>query len=159
MAICFSALQQALGRTGSRHTPVVALSAYMVFSAAFALLVGLKYGPYGVYGFAGTVLGLGMEFIYIVISIGVIGFYRREHPAEFSPLRHGVLPILGALAFIPAFFAGAGIPAFSFISTLPRPLSYAGPATAIWMVIGIVYLVVLNVRAPQRIMETKRVFD
>jgi hypothetical protein len=37
-------------------------------------------------------------------------------------------------------------------------LSYAGPIAATWMVIGIVYLVVLNTRDPQRILETKRVF-
>jgi len=77
----------------------------------------------------------------------------------FSVLRHAILPILGALAFIPAFFAGAGIPAFSFITSLPRPLWYAGPIAAIWMVIGIAYLLWLNARDPRRILETKRVFD
>jgi hypothetical protein len=38
-------------------------------------------------------------------------------------------------------------------------LSYAGPVAAIWMVIGIVYLVALSQRSPDRILETKRVFD
>ena len=56
---------------------------------------------------------------------------------------HGLIPVLGALAFI---------------STLPKPLSYAGPAAAVWMVIGVVYLVVLMVKRPERIRETKRVF-
>ena len=74
-------------------------------------------------------------------------------------VRHGVLPVLGALAFIPAFFAGAGIPAFSFISALPKPLWYAGPAAGIWMLIGVGYLIALDRRDPDRILETKRVFD
>jgi len=74
-------------------------------------------------------------------------------------IQHGILPILGALAFIPAFFAGAGIPVFSFITALPKPLWYAGPIAGIWMVIGIAYLVALNRRDPRRILETKRVFD
>ena len=33
-----------------------------------------------------------------------------------------------------------------------------GPAAAVWMVIGVVYLVVLMVKRPERIRETKRVF-
>lgn len=47
---------------------------------------------------------------------------------------------------------------FSFISTLPKPLSYAGPAAAIWMAIGVVYLIVLLATRPARITETRRVF-
>jgi hypothetical protein len=69
-----------------------------------------------------------------------------------------LIPLLGAIAFIPAFCAGAGIPVFSFITALPKPLSYAGPAAAIWMGIGLVYLIVLMVTRPARINETKRVF-
>ena len=78
--------------------------------------------------------------------------------AEFNWWLHGLIPVLGAIAFIPAFCAGAGIPVFSFITALPKPLSYAGPAAAIWMVIGVVYLVVLTMRRPGRIAETKTVF-
>jgi hypothetical protein len=69
-----------------------------------------------------------------------------------------LIPLLGALAFIPAFCAGAGIPVFSFITALPKPLSYAGSAAAIWMAIGVVYLVVLMLNRPGRFTETKRVF-
>jgi hypothetical protein len=69
-----------------------------------------------------------------------------------------LIPVLGALAFIPAFCAGAGIPVFSFIEPPPEPMSYAGPAAAIWMAIGVVYLVVLMLNRPGRITETRRVF-
>ena len=37
------------------------------------------------------------------------------------------------------------------IEPLPEPLSYAGPAAAIWMVIGVVYLVVLLTTRPAKI--------
>jgi hypothetical protein len=96
--------------------------------------------------------------MYILLNIACIMYFWRFRRSEFSWLLHGVIPVLGAIAFIPAFFAGAGIPVFSFISALPKPLSYAGPAAAIWMVIGVVYLVVLMVRRPDRIAESKRVF-
>ena len=136
-----SILPRALGRTGSRQTPVVALTAYLIFSAAFALLVGLKYGPYGVYGFAGTVLGLGMVFIYIVISIGVIGYYRREHRDEFSVIRHGILPVLTALIMI--------LPVYGQLHPAPAyPNNLAIWLLLAWMVVGVGYLVYLRGRRP-----------
>ena len=96
--------------------------------------------------------------MYILLNIACIFFFWRFRRAEFNWFLHGLIPVLGALAFIPAFCAGAGIPVFSFISPLPEPLSYAGPAAAIWMLIGLVYLIVLMVRRPDRITETRRVF-
>jgi amino acid transporter len=136
-----SILPRALGRTGSRQTPVVALTAYMIFSAVFALLVGLKYGPYGVYGFAGTVLGLGMVFIYIVISIGVVAYYRREHRAEFSLLRHGILPVLTAVVMI--------LPVYGQLHPAPAyPNNLAIWLLLAWMVVGAGYLVYLRSRRP-----------
>jgi hypothetical protein len=97
--------------------------------------------------------------MYILLNLACLLYYLRFQRDEFNIIRHGILPVLGALAFIPAFFAGAGIPAFDFIGSFPKPLSYAGPIAAIWMVIGLGYLVVLNRLSPQRILETKRVFD
>jgi amino acid transporter len=146
-----SILPRALGRTGSRQTPVVALSAYMVFSAAFALLLGLGYGPYGVYGFAGTVLGLGMVFTYIVISIGVIGFYRREHRAEFSPLRHGLLPVLTAVIML--------LPVYGQLHPAPAyPNNLAIWLLVAWMVVGVGYLLHLRRNKPQVIGAMGRAF-
>jgi hypothetical protein len=68
---------------------------------------------------------------------------------------HLVIPVLGIIAFIPAWCAGAGIkiPGASFISPLPPPFSYMGPAVAIWMVIGVGYLIYLYRRDPQRVVQ------
>jgi hypothetical protein len=96
--------------------------------------------------------------MYILLNVACILYFWRFRRAEFNWLLHGVVPVLGALAFIPAFCAGAGIPAFSFISALPKPLSYAGPAAAIWMAVGLAYLFVLMLTRPGRITETSRVF-
>jgi len=143
------------GRTGS---PVVALVTQLVVTVGVALWLGFHYDPYTGFALTATILVDIFAPMYILLNIACITYFWRYQRAEFSWLLHGVIPVLGALAFIPAFCAGAGIPVFSFITTLPAPLSYAGPVAGIWMAIGVVYLVVLLVTRPARIIETKRVF-
>jgi amino acid transporter len=149
----------AMGRINPFGTPLQAMIAQLVFSLAVALFLGFHYDPYTGFALTATILVDIFAPMYILLNIACLTYFLRYRREEFSIVRHGVLPVLGALAFIPAFFAGAGIPAFSFITALPKPLSYAGPVAAAWIVIGIVYLIVLAVRDPQRILETKRVFD
>jgi len=70
-----------------------------------------------------------------------------------------VVPVLGIAAFVPAWCAGAGIKiaGISWISPLPPPLSYMGPAVAVWMAIGVGYLVYLYVSAPQRVIDVGQI--
>ena len=142
----------------TRGSPMVALVTQLVVSVGVSMWLGFQYDPYTAFALTATILVDVFVPMYILLNIACIAYFWRFRRDEFSWLLHGVLPVLGVLAFIPAFFAGAGIPAFSFISTLPRPLSYAGPAAGIWMLIGVIYLVVLVRTRPDRITETKRVF-
>jgi hypothetical protein len=64
-----------------------------------------------------------------------------------------VIPALGVLVFIPAWLSSAGIKAFSFISPLTSPDSYMGPAVAVWMVLGVIYLIYLYNKDPKRVEE------
>jgi amino acid transporter len=141
------------------HTPMLALITQLVVTLAVSLWLGFQYDPYTGFVMTATILVDIFAPMYILLNIACIVYFARNHGDEFNWLLHGLLPILGALAFIPAFFAGAGIPVFSFISALPAPLSYAGPAAGIWMIIGVAYLVYLSTRHPQRITETKQVFE
>jgi amino acid transporter len=142
----------------TRSSPMVALVTQLVVTVGVAMWLGFHYDPYTGFALTATILVDIFAPMYVLLNIACIMYFWRQRRDEFSWLRHGLFPVLGALAFIPAFFAGAGIPAFSFISTLPKPLFYAGPAAGIWMAIGIVYLVYLLLRRPERITETKRVF-
>src|ERR1700709_1643971 len=110
--------------------------AQLVFSLAVALFLGFHYDPYTGFALTATILVDIFAPMYILLNISCLMYFFRFRRDEFHIVRHGILPVLGALAFIPAFFAGAGIPAFSFISSLPKPLSYAGPVAAAWIVIG-----------------------
>jgi hypothetical protein len=92
--------------------------------------------------------------IYLVMNVACIGYFaRRSH--GFSLVSHLIVPVLGIAAFIPAWLAGAGIkaPGLSFITPLSAPYSYMGPASAVWMVIGVVYLLYLYARHRQRITD------
>jgi amino acid transporter len=152
-------LPEGLGRLNPFGSPLVPLVAQLVFSLAVALFLGFYYDPVTGFGLTATILVDIFAPMYILLNIACLTYFWRFRRDEFNVVRHGILPILGALAFIPAFFAGAGIPAFSFISSLSSPLSYAGPIAGLWILIGVVYLVVLSYRDPRRILETKRVFD
>jgi amino acid transporter len=152
-------LPEGLGRLNPFGSPVVPLLAQLVVSLAVALCLGFYSDPVTGFALTATILVDIFAREYLLLNLACLLCYLRFRRDESPGLRHAILPILGALAFIPACFAGAGIPAFSFITSLPRPLWYAGPIAAIWMVIGIVYLVWLNARDPRRILETKRVFD
>ncbi len=152
-------LPEGFGRLNPFGSPLLAMVAQLVVSLAVALYLGYHYDPYTGFALSATILVDIFAPMYILLNVACLLYFWRFQREEFNVVRHGVLPVLGALAFIPAFCAGAGIPAFDFVPSLPKPLSYAGPAAAIWMLIGVVYLVVLSTRAPQRILETKRVFD
>jgi hypothetical protein len=73
-------------------------------------------------------------------------YFLRYRRGEFNVLLHFIAPVLGAILLIPAFFAGAGIPVFSFASALSYPLSLAGPIVGAWYVIGFGVMVYLTKR-------------
>ncbi|HEU4831999.1 MAG TPA: amino acid permease, partial [Actinomycetota bacterium] len=98
--------------------------------------------------------------IYMTVNLACLLYYAREQRSEFNWFLHGVIPILGILAFIPAFLVAIGIGGsiFDFISPLPYPFSVVGPVVGIWYLLGIVYLIYLSARKPERLKDTARVF-
>ncbi|NUR29111.1 MAG: amino acid permease, partial [Catenulispora sp.] len=77
----------------------------------------------------------------------------------FSWLRHGLVPLLGIAAFIPALLTAAGIPVFSFVTKLKEPVSYAGPAVGGWLLAGLAVLTFLWRNHRERVVEIGEVFD
>src|SRR3954452_11131360 len=154
------AFPYALARLSTRHrSPIVAI--LMVTAATIAISFGLGFGfdPVTAFGIVATGLVILLVAAYIVTNLACIGYFRRAGRAEFNPLLHLVVPVLGVLAFIPAWLTAAGIPVpgLTFITTLTPPTSYAGPAAAIWMLLGVVYLIWLYRRDPQRVADVARV--
>jgi amino acid transporter len=126
-----------------------------VISLAVMLGLGLHYGPTEAFAMVGTALVILIVAVYIVMNAACIGFFSRSRDHKLNALSHVVIPILGIAAFVPAWCAGAGIKiaGVSWISPLPPPLSYMGPAIAVWMVIGVGYLIYLYAADPQRVLD------
>jgi hypothetical protein len=89
--------------------------------------------------------------VYIVVNAACLGYFARS--GRFHPIRHGLIPILGILAFIPAWLTATGIKVFSFISPLTPPISYMAYGVAGFTAVGIVYLIVLWQRDRRRVVD------
>jgi hypothetical protein len=96
----------------------------------------------------------------MVFNLSCIFFYLRRQRSEFNIALHLVIPVLGILAFIPAWLTALGIGSsfLKFVTPLSYPSSLTGPIIGIWFVIGLVVLAYLYARHPERLPEMKRVF-
>jgi amino acid transporter len=140
-------------RVSERHrSPVLAIATGTVIGLAVMLGLGFGYDPITAFGMVATSLVILLVGIYLVMNVACIGYFTRRRQG-YNVFSHVIVPVLGILAFIPAWLAGAGIkaPGLSFIPALSAPLSYMGPAAAIWMVIGIIYMLFLFARHRQRV--------
>lgn len=137
-----SILPRSWGSTTAKGNPSTALTVYMIFALVFALIGSALWTPLGAYGFYGTILGLGIVITYILINLALIVFYRRDYPAEFSIVRHGVLPVLASIIML--------LPIYGLLWPVPAyPNNLVPYIMLAWIVIGAVYLIVIQRRRPE----------
>jgi amino acid transporter len=142
-----------LAQVHPKHrSPATAILVAFVITIAVTLGLGLGYDPVTAFLMVATALVIVLAAIYILMNAACIGFFARRGPG-LNPLLHVVIPILGILAFIPAWLTSAGIKVFSFVAPLAAPESYMGPGVAVFMVLGIIYMIYLYRTAPQRITD------
>jgi amino acid transporter len=145
-------------RLNPRHSsPDIGIVIATLFTIAITLGLGFGYDPNTAFAMIGTAAVIILAATYIIVSAACMGFFLRHRREDFHPVAHILVPILSIVAFIPAWLSAAGLPVFSFISKLPAPISYAGPAVAVWMLLGILGLVFLYMRHPGRVAEVSRV--
>jgi amino acid transporter len=142
------------------NSPYVGVLVQLVLTLVVGLPVGLKYGPTTAFVFLATILTGVMIAIYMVFNLSCIFYYLRRQRSEFNVLLHLVIPVLGILAFIPAWLTALGIGSsfLKFVTPLAYPSSLTGPIIGVWFVIGLVVLAYLYARHPERLPEMKRVF-
>jgi len=142
------------------RSPAVGVLVQLVVTLGIGLPIGIHFGPVTAFVFLATILTGIMIAIYMVFNLSCIMFYLRRRRDEFNILLHLVIPVLGIVAFIPAWLTALGIGSsfLKFVTPLTYPSSETGLAIGIWYVIGVVVLVYLYVRHPSRLPEMKRVF-
>jgi amino acid transporter len=134
------------------RTPIYSILAAFVITIAITLGLGFKYTPETAFAMTGAGIVTVLVAIYILMNIACIGYFARKRTG-FNVVSHVIIPVLGVAAFVPAWLSAAGLPVFSFITPLTAPLSYMGPAVAVWMVLGAIYLIYLYVHDKQRVTE------
>jgi amino acid transporter len=142
-----------LARVHHKHrSPYLAIWTAFVITVAVTLGLGLGYDPVTAFVMVGTALVIVLVAIYILMNAACIGFFSRgDH--KFNPLLHLVIPLLGIAAFVPAWLTAVGLKVFSFVAPLTPPYSYMGPGVAGFMLIGVIYLIYLYRRDPQRVVD------
>jgi amino acid transporter len=144
-----------LAQVHPKHrSPALAILTAFVITVGVTLGLGLGYTPTVAFVMVATALVIVLAAIYILMNAACIGFFARRGTG-FNPFLHVVVPVLGILAFIPAWITSAGIDILPghFIFPLAPPYSYMGPAVGVFMIIGVIYLIYLYRRHPQRVVE------
>jgi amino acid transporter len=148
------------GWTFSQWWWVAAVIFQLVIGVGVSIWLGAQYDPFTGFAILGTIIGAVVIAIYMTVNLSCLLFYLREHPGDFNLFLHGVIPVLGIFAFVPALMTatGVGSAVFDFISPLPHPFSVVGPVVAIMLFLGVVYLIYLVFTAPDRLRDTAKVF-
>jgi amino acid transporter len=142
-----------LAMVSRRHrSPVAGIVLAFAATVAVTLGMGLGYGPVTGFAAVGTAIVIVLAAVYILVNVTAIGYFARPG-RNFRLVSHLLIPVLGIAAFVPVWLTAAGIPAFSFVTALTPPSSYAGLAVSGWMVLGVIYLGCLYARAPDRVSE------
>ncbi len=146
------ALPRIFARTHPEHrTPHVAIIAQTILGLAVALLMGWKWGPLTAFSIIAVAVTIVVILVYITVCFSTIVFYRRERPGEFNPWLHGVVPVLGAIAFLPPlWYQYHPLPAY--------PLRIANWVAIAWVVAGIGVTVFMARTRRQALVNAGRIF-
>jgi amino acid transporter len=154
-------LPRQLAKTHPRYrSPSTGVIVQFLLTLAIGIPLGVHYGPVITFGLLATILSGIMIAIYILFNLSCILFYLRRARNEFNWFLHLVVPVLGIVAFIPAWFTtlGIGRSVLKFVSPLTYPVSETGLIIGTWYIIGVIALVYLYVRHASRLPLMQQVF-
>ncbi|HEU5345306.1 MAG TPA: APC family permease [Ktedonobacterales bacterium] len=121
----------------SRGTPGGAISLLCGLGLVVGLGLNAVMAPITAFGFLATLDALLVLLIYVLVSVACIRFFWRKRRAQFRIVRHGVVPVLGALIT-------GGIAALALLSPGPAPLSYVPFVLGGWLALGVILLLALR---------------
>jgi amino acid transporter len=98
-------LPRILARTHQKHqTPHLAIIAFTIFGIISGLFFGLLWGPVPAFGYLGYFTGLFIAVVYFMADVGIIFYMWRKARGEFSWLKHGLVPAIGGVIMLFAFY-------------------------------------------------------
>jgi amino acid transporter len=145
-------LPSVFARTHVVHkTPSPAIILAMTLALAIALPVGFAAGAIEAFAYFGLLISVAILAVYILTNLGLFRYIRMHAPAEFSPVRHALMP-LGALG-------GLGYAFYKTVHPLPPGSLGAMPWVAAgWAVIGVAVLIYLRVTKVANVDEVGQAF-
>jgi amino acid transporter len=146
-------LPSALGAASARTRTPVTASLVAVGAGLCGVIAGLIWTPSNVWGFFGSIIALAAVFVYIMVSVGVSRFFKREYPAEFSPAKHVVVPVVATLILLMPLLLKGGL-----LWPLPAwPYNLVPYLTLAWLVIGGLIVAYLQAKRPERLERAGRI--
>jgi amino acid transporter len=146
------ALPSILGRTHPRYkTPSAGIVVNTIFGVVVTLVLGATIGITQGISFVGLVIGIAGIVMYIVMCVSCVVFYLHKRRDEFRFWLHGVLPVLGAAAFIAPIY-------YQYAPLAPYPLRWALFYDPVWIIVGFVVMGWLELRRPGVLAKGARLF-
>jgi len=133
------------------RTPDLAIIFTMIVGVVFTLWPGIVYGPAIAFGLLGTIITIFILLVYMALFLSFPFFYGRERRGEFSVLRHVILP---AVPFVILIFPIVA----QFYPAPSPPYNLAGPICAAWLILGVIIVIILNMRAPAALARSGKVY-
>lgn len=108
-------LPHKLSSLSKYKTPHVAVATVGTIALVVGLPVSISQGGFLAFAYIGALSGLSLIIIFITVSIAVIVAFRRQFRADFNPILHLLLPVLGIVTFaIPLVGTFYPVPASPF---------------------------------------------
>ena len=143
-----------LGITHKKYaTPVHAINAVGILTTIIALLMGFIFGPYPVgYGMLGSFGTLPILLLYVLASISLIMFIRKNHRDEFSLWSHGIAPIIGALVML--------LPIYGSIFPFPSwPYNLVLTLVLVYILVGFILGLVLKRKTQNLVQDVNKIIS
>lgn len=119
------------------HTPWASFLVFSGFGLAVTYIFGWNVDPVVFFGEIATLGTILIALVYLVSNIALPIYYRREHPDQFSIVRHLILPILGVVAI--------GFPLWALIGPGQSPPFNLFPWISLGiLVFAIIYAVIIS---------------
>jgi amino acid transporter len=129
--------------TVTKHTRVPWASFVLFFAIALGVvyIFGWQVDPVTFFGEIATLGTILVTLIYLVSNIALPVYYRRNHPDQFSLVKHLILPMLGVLAI--------GFPLWGLVQPgQAAPFNLFPWIALAAVIVALVYAVILSRRDP-----------